>query len=152
MSCFPNLFLDLSHFTGAHVDHSHLLGHNGFLGGGRLLTSMVSANLICLVIMSLVQGKPFHNRRSRHLPGWTPYLIASSVSSARPGMPPQRILSAHSTWRTAASPFAVQLESTQLLNHSPVPLLAQPLVSQHFSHRCQPCMVCLHKELHRLAT
>lgn len=146
MSYFPNLFLDLSYFTGAHVDHSHLLGRSGFLAGGRLLTSMVSANLICFVIMFSVQRKPFHNRRSRHPQGWTPYLIASSV---RPRMLLQRILSAHSTWRTAPPPFAVQLESTQLLNHSPVPLFAQPPVSQHFSH---PVHRVQHRELRHLAT
>lgn len=68
------------------------------LGGGR---SMVSANQNCFVIMFSVQGKPFHNRRSCHPQEWTPCLFASSVSSAHPGLLPERILRAHSTWRTA---------------------------------------------------
>lgn len=147
MSCFPNPFLDLSYFTGAHVDHSHLLGCSVFLEGGRLLTCMVSANLNCFVIMISLQGKAFHNRRSHHSQGWTPYLFASLVSSAHPGMLPQRILWAHSTWRTSPLAFAVQLESTQLLNHFPVPLPAQPLASWRFSHHCQLCMLYLHREL-----
>lgn len=62
---------------------------------------MVSANQNCFVIMFSVQGKPFHNRRSCHPQEWTPCLFASSVSSAHPGLLPQRILRAHSTWRTA---------------------------------------------------
>lgn len=125
------------------MDHSHLLDCSSFLGGGRLLTFMVSANLNCFVIMFSVQGKPFHSRRSRHPQGWTHYLFAGSVSSAYPGMLPQRILRAHSTRRTAPPPFAIQLGSTQLLNHSPVPLPAQPLVSRRFSHRCRPCIMCI---------
>lgn len=54
MSCFPNLFLDLSYFTGAHVDHSHLLDPSGFLGGGRLLTSMslCQPKLLCDYVTS----------------------------------------------------------------------------------------------------
>lgn len=141
MSCFLNLFLDLSYFTGAHVDHSHLLDCSGFLGGDILLTYMVSANLNCFVIMFPVQGKPFNSRRSRLPQGWTHCLFISSVSSAHPGMLPQRILRAHSPRRTAPPLFAIQLGSTQLLNHSPAPLPAQPLVSRHFSHRCRPCIM-----------
>lgn len=76
MSCFPNPFLDLSYFTGAHVDHSHLLGCSVFLEGGRLLTCMVSANLNCFVIMISLQGKAFHNSRSHHSQGWTISLLA----------------------------------------------------------------------------
>lgn len=136
MSCFLNLFLDLSYFTGAHVDHSHLLDCSGFLGGDILLTYMVSANLNCFVIMFPAQGKPFNSRRSRLPQGWTHYLFISSVSSAHPGMLPQGILRAHSPRRTAPPPFAIQLGSTQLLNHSPAPLPAQPLVSRHFCASC----------------
>lgn len=69
---------------------------------------------------------PSQSRSSHHPQGWTPYATANSVSSECPGMLPQRVLTAHSTWRTPPPPFAVELESTQLLNHSPLPLPAHP--------------------------